>query len=184
MGRSSLWRLAGRSANLIRLYRVTYDSEKRTSFIVYREEFGLPDMVFDMHPCGLHVYYPDKIDGQYGFVQTVAENMKLFTKRHWWSITGSSFVWNSRLSFQCRLRICPQSRRHRGLHSHRGRCKGCWEDLGIYCSSSQGEHCTGVWSSQATKLGEGSSGVNKASTEGQHCHWYILCQWVDLLYDV
>jgi hypothetical protein len=67
--------------NLIRLYRVTYDSEKRTSFIVHREEFGLPDMVFDMHPCGLHVYYPEKIDGQYGFVQTVAENMKLFTKR-------------------------------------------------------------------------------------------------------
>ena len=38
-------------------------------------------MVFEMHACGLHVYYPDKIDGQYGFVQTVAENMKLFTKR-------------------------------------------------------------------------------------------------------
>ena len=38
-------------------------------------------MVFDMHPCGLHVYYPKKIDGQYGFVQTVAENMKLFMKR-------------------------------------------------------------------------------------------------------
>jgi hypothetical protein len=38
-------------------------------------------MVFDMHPCGLHVYYPEKINGQYGFVQTVAENMKLFTKR-------------------------------------------------------------------------------------------------------
>ena len=34
-----------------------------------------------MHPCGLHVYYPEKIDGQYGFVQTVANNMKLFTKR-------------------------------------------------------------------------------------------------------
>jgi len=60
--------------NLIRLYRVTYDSEKRTSFIVHWEEFGLPDMVFDMHPCGLHVYNPEKIDGQYGFVQTVAEN--------------------------------------------------------------------------------------------------------------
>jgi len=67
--------------NLIRLYRVTYDSKKRTSFIVLREEFGLPDMVFDMHLCGVHVYYPEKIDGQYGFVQTVAENMKLFTKR-------------------------------------------------------------------------------------------------------
>jgi len=66
--------------NLIRLYRVMYDSERRTAFIVHREEFGLPNMVFDMHPCGLHVYYPEKIDGQYGFVQTVAD-MKLFTKR-------------------------------------------------------------------------------------------------------
>ena len=67
--------------NLIRLYRVTYDSKHRTAFIVHREEFGLPNMVFDMHPCGLHVYYPEKIDGQYGFVQTVADNMKLFTKQ-------------------------------------------------------------------------------------------------------
>ena len=67
--------------NLIRLYRVTYDSEHRTAFIVHREEFGLPNMVFDMHLCGLHVYYPEKIDGQYGFVQTIADNMKLFTKQ-------------------------------------------------------------------------------------------------------
>jgi hypothetical protein len=67
--------------NLIRMYRVTYDSKHRNAFIVHREEFGLPNMVFDMHPCGLHVYYPKKIDGQYGFVQTVADNMKLFTKR-------------------------------------------------------------------------------------------------------
>jgi hypothetical protein len=66
--------------NLIRLYRVTYDSEQRTAFIVHQEEFGLPNMVFDMHSCGLHVYYPKQIDGQYGFVQTVADNMKLFTK--------------------------------------------------------------------------------------------------------
>ena len=34
-----------------------------------------------MHPCGLHVYYPKKIDGQYGFVQIVPNNMKLFTKQ-------------------------------------------------------------------------------------------------------
>jgi hypothetical protein len=41
--------------NLIHLYRVTYDSERQTAFIVHREEFGLPNTVFDMHPCGLHV---------------------------------------------------------------------------------------------------------------------------------
>ena len=49
--------------------------------IVHQEELGLPNMVFDMHPCGLHVYYPKKTNGQYGFVQTVANNMKLFTKQ-------------------------------------------------------------------------------------------------------
>ncbi len=34
-----------------------------------------------MLPCGLHVYYPEKTDGKYSFVQTVADNMKLFTKQ-------------------------------------------------------------------------------------------------------
>jgi hypothetical protein len=67
--------------NIICLYRVTYDSERRTAFIVHQEEFGLPNKVFDMHPCGLHFYYPEKTDGKYGFVQTVADNMKLFTKQ-------------------------------------------------------------------------------------------------------
>ncbi len=38
-------------------------------------------MVFDMHPCGLHVYYSEKTDGKYSSVQTVADNMKLFTKQ-------------------------------------------------------------------------------------------------------
>ncbi len=37
-------------------------------------------MVFDMHPCELHVCYPEKTDGKYSFVQTIAGNMKLFTK--------------------------------------------------------------------------------------------------------
>jgi hypothetical protein len=46
--------------NLIRLYRVTYDSERQTPFIVHWEEFGLPNMIFDMHSCGLHVYHPKK----------------------------------------------------------------------------------------------------------------------------
>jgi hypothetical protein len=67
--------------NLICLYWVTYDSKCRTAFIVHWEELGLLNMIFDMHPCGLHVYYPKKSNGQYGFVQTVAVNMKLFTKR-------------------------------------------------------------------------------------------------------
>jgi hypothetical protein len=52
------------------------------AFIVIWEEFGLPNMIFDMHPCnGLHVYYPKKSDGHYGFVQTVVDNMKLFARQ-------------------------------------------------------------------------------------------------------
>jgi hypothetical protein len=66
---------------IIHLYWFTYDSKRRTAFIVHREEFVLPNMVFDMHLCWLHVFYPERTDGKYSFVHTVADNMKLFTKR-------------------------------------------------------------------------------------------------------
>jgi len=66
--------------NLIKCYRVTYDSEVDTTFVVHRSASGLPDLLFEMHPCGLHVCYPKKM-GQFGFVQTVQDNMKLFSKR-------------------------------------------------------------------------------------------------------
>ncbi len=66
--------------NIIRLYWVTYDCEWQTAFNVHQEEFDPPNMVFDMHPCGLHIYYPERIDEKYSFVQTIADNMKLFTK--------------------------------------------------------------------------------------------------------
>jgi hypothetical protein len=49
--------------NLIRLDRVMYDSKRRTAFIVHWEECCLPNMNFDMHPCGLHVNYPKKTNG-------------------------------------------------------------------------------------------------------------------------
>jgi hypothetical protein len=35
---------------------------------------------FEVHPCGLHICYPKKV-GEFGFIQTVKENMKLFSKR-------------------------------------------------------------------------------------------------------
>ena len=66
--------------NLIKCYRVTYDSEVDTTFVVHRSAYGLPDLLFEMHPCGLHVCYPKKM-GQFGFIQTVEDNMKLFSKR-------------------------------------------------------------------------------------------------------
>ncbi len=66
--------------NLVHLYWVTYDSEQRMAFIVHWEEYSLLNMIFYMCPFGLHLYYPKKTDGQYGFVQTVSDSMKLFNK--------------------------------------------------------------------------------------------------------
>ncbi len=59
---------------------MTYNSKVDTSFVVHRSAYGLPDLLFEMHPCGLHVCYPKKM-GQFGFDQTVHDNMKLFSKR-------------------------------------------------------------------------------------------------------
>ncbi len=66
--------------NLIKCYRVTYDSKLDTTFVVHCSAFGLLDLLFEMHPCGLYVCYPKKM-GQFGFVHTVHDNMKLFSKR-------------------------------------------------------------------------------------------------------
>ena len=48
--------------------------------MVHGSAHGLPDLLFEMHPCGLHVYYPKKIR-EFGFVQRVEQNMKLISKR-------------------------------------------------------------------------------------------------------
>jgi hypothetical protein len=48
--------------------------------VVHCSVFGLPDLLFEMHPRGLHVCYSKKM-GKFGFVQTVEDNMKLFSKR-------------------------------------------------------------------------------------------------------
>ncbi len=69
-----------RLKNLIRCVRVTYDSKVDTTFVVHCSAFGLPDMLFEMHPCGLHVCYPKNM-GEFGFVKTVEDNMKLFSKQ-------------------------------------------------------------------------------------------------------
>ena len=66
--------------NFIKIYWVTYDSNVDTTFVVHRSAFGLPYLLFEMHPCGLHVCYPKNM-GEFGFVQTVEDNMKLFSKR-------------------------------------------------------------------------------------------------------
>jgi hypothetical protein len=66
--------------NPIKIYRVTYDSKVETTFVVHCQQFGLPDLFFEMHLCGLHICYPKKM-GELGFIQMVKDNMKLFSKR-------------------------------------------------------------------------------------------------------
>jgi hypothetical protein len=46
--------------NLIMHYWVTNDSELDTTFVVHHSAFGLPDLLFEMHPCSLHLCYPKK----------------------------------------------------------------------------------------------------------------------------
>jgi hypothetical protein len=66
--------------NLIKIYKVTYDSEVETTFVVHCQQFGLPNLFFEMHPCGLYICYPKKM-GEFGFIQMVKDNMKLFSKQ-------------------------------------------------------------------------------------------------------
>lgn len=66
-------------ANVTKQYRVTYDSGNDKGFVVHRSEFGLPDMRFQLHRSGLHIYDP-KME-QLTFVNTVEQNMQAFTKR-------------------------------------------------------------------------------------------------------
>ena len=46
--------------NPIKCYRVTYDSKLDTTCVVHCSACGLPDLIFEMHPCNLHVCYPKK----------------------------------------------------------------------------------------------------------------------------
>ena len=64
--------------DVIKCYRVTYDSYDG-AFIVWRENKGLPNMIFKMHSSGLH-FYDLKREG-FTFVVTVEDNLKSFTKR-------------------------------------------------------------------------------------------------------
>ena len=41
--------------NVIKQYRGTYDSGNK-QFVVHRQDSGLPNMVFQMHSSGIHLY--------------------------------------------------------------------------------------------------------------------------------
>jgi len=71
-----------------REYPVSYDGE---DFIVHRALHGYPDMVFRPHATGLHVLdiNDPRSHASYVFVVTVADNMRMFTKRQ---INGSNLA--------------------------------------------------------------------------------------------
>ena len=64
---------------MAKLYRITYDSDVSKTFTVHRKSHGLVDLHFTMHPCGLHILEQENEGAM--FVQTVEDNLKLYTKR-------------------------------------------------------------------------------------------------------
>jgi hypothetical protein len=64
--------------NVKKQYRVTYNSNDEY-FMVHHGSEGKPNILFHMHPCGLH--YFDLKDQDFMFVSTVTENKKEFTKQ-------------------------------------------------------------------------------------------------------
>jgi hypothetical protein len=72
--------------NLLKICRVTYDGKFETTFVVHCQQFGLPDLFFEMHPCGLHICYPKKMS-EFGFIWPVKDNMRLFSK---WQIASAT----------------------------------------------------------------------------------------------
>jgi hypothetical protein len=70
---------------LIKCNCVAHDSKVDTTFVVHHNAFGLPDLLFEINPCGLHVCYPKKM-GEFGFIQTVQDYIKLFSK---WQKAGA-----------------------------------------------------------------------------------------------
>ena len=63
---------------VIKTYHVTYDSHDE-AFIVYRQDHGMPNMIFRMHSSGLHIYDPKR--SEFSFVVTVEDNLKSFSRR-------------------------------------------------------------------------------------------------------
>ena len=60
------------------IYHVTYDSNDG-SFVMHRDQHGMPDLVFRMHHSGLHFFDPRGDD--FAFVTTVEDNKIPFSKR-------------------------------------------------------------------------------------------------------
>jgi hypothetical protein len=65
-------------SNVVKQYRVTYDSEDKM-FVVHRRQQGMPSMKFRMHRCGLHYYDPR--GEAFTFINPVSGNKEGFMNR-------------------------------------------------------------------------------------------------------
>ena len=81
---------------LSEVYRITYDSDVSTTFIVHRGKKGLVDLYFTMHPCGLHVL--EQATRGSAFVVTVEDNNKMFSKRQ---VEGATAARNTYEALLC-----------------------------------------------------------------------------------
>ncbi len=149
--------------NLIFCYPVTYDSKLDTTFVVHCSAFGLPELLFGMHPCGSHVCYPTKM-GEFGFVQTVEDSMKLFSKRQ---IAGAvqardlyeKLIYPSTSDFRSIVSVggVPGSD-----VTTKGQGRRC--NLGPIYSQDEREHCEEERQARGAEYCQGSQGAHQAPT--------------------
>ena len=80
------WFLSKAITNLLSLmslnniYCITYDSKKDKACIVHCGNFGLTNLRFVEHLSGLHILERPDDESGLTFVQTVKEDMKMFTE--------------------------------------------------------------------------------------------------------
>jgi hypothetical protein len=138
--------------NLIKCYRVMYNSKVDTTFLVHHSAFGLPDMLFEMHPCRLHFCYPKNM-GEFGFVQTVEDNMKLFSKRQKAGAVQAQDLFKKM--------IYPSTADFRAIVSAGGisGCKVTPDNIG---AKNEREHGEKNWQARSAKHHQGSQGAHHA----------------------
>ena len=145
--------------NLIKICRVTYDSEVDTIFVVHCSQFGLPDSLFEMHPCGLHICYPQKM-GEFGFIQTVKDILMFFSKHQIAGATHAKDLYEKI--------IFPSTADFRAIVSAGGIPAGCEvtrrSNLGSLSSQNEREHCTKEHKETCSERDQGPKRVDKAPT--------------------
>ena len=119
---------------LNKIYRITYDSDQEKTFIVHRSDYGMMDLRFVQHASGLHILQrpTGSVLGS-TFVQTVEENMKMFSRQQ---IKGAK---KARELYE--LLQCPSEPDFDMTLRTEGHARGCPNhvaDLGPFCHKNEG----------------------------------------------